>query len=49
MSPEQAARLPTLQHHQKTRRYLQFFKPLNLATAVFSVHSAKSITKQLQY
>ena len=49
MSPEQAAWLPTLQHHQKPRRHLQFFKPLNLATAVFSVHSAKSITKQLHH
>ena len=46
MIPEQAALLPTLQHHQKPRRHLQFFKPLNLATAIFSVHSAKSITKQ---
>ena len=49
MSPEQAARLTTLQHHQNPRRHLQFFKPLNLATAVFSVHSAKSITKQLHH
>ena len=49
MNPEQAARLPTLQHHQKTRHHLQFFKPLNLATAVFSAHSAKSIIKQLHH